>query len=293
MDAAENNWILEQTAEFGSQQADSPTLPKSQDSCRPVQAPEMEFGCYDRICATSYFDEFKQSVRNEVNNLGFSDYSFVRLEACDSLESQSLVTLPQELLDRYYEKGLYKHDAILEYAENSERPIFRSVLDKYIAQAPYVNAMTRATQAICELSKSYGYSDFYIIPVHGIGGRGRVILSIADQGCDQAEFKSKVESCKSLLLLLCESIDWATVHNFPDLFLAAENDSVVINPKPLLVLSTLANNDLNISQVADRLNISVVTANKHLETVRRSLAVRTNYAAIKKAVVKGLINYKE
>ena len=64
-----------------------------------------------------------------------------------------------------------------------------------------------------------------------------------------------------------------------------------VAPKPLLVLSTLANNDLSIAGCAPLLSISPITAHQHLGAARKALNRKTNVGAIKEAMRQGLIDY--
>ncbi len=59
--------------------------------------------------------------------------------------------------------------------------------------------------------------------------------------------------------------------------------------KPIRLLATMATEDLNIEQAADRLHISVSTANQHLAKVRRAMGARTTMGALVVAVRRGLI----
>jgi DNA-binding CsgD family transcriptional regulator len=96
--------------------------------------------------------------------------------------------------------------------------------------------------------------------------------------------------------VLCEAIDFVASRKFASILLstsAEDTANIVINPRPLKVLDTLANNDFNIAQVAEYLCISTVTANKHLEAARRAFGAKTNYYAIKQAVLNGLIDYRK
>ncbi|MBL4827690.1 MAG: hypothetical protein JKY66_08270 [Spongiibacteraceae bacterium] len=148
-------------------------------------------------------------------------------------------------------------------------------------------------QEIQTLNKQFGYYDFYSIPIKPCEGTDRAMLTIAHQSMGPIELKRSVTECSPDLSLLCEAIDFVTTHKFSEFFCQDKHKkSTQINPKPLRVLNTLANNDLTINQVADKLCISVVTANQHLKTVRRSLGTHTNYAAIKQAVLNNLIQFK-
>ena len=97
------------------------------------------------------------------------------------------------------------------------------------------------------------------------------------------------------LQLLCDAIDRRVYRKFPSELLGDERllpRAITINPRPLEVLEMLANNDMNITQVAGALGINVVTANRHLQAARRAYGVKTNYAAIRQAILNKLIVYK-
>ena len=57
------------------------------------------------------------------------------------------------------------------------------------------------------------------------------------------------------------------------------------------MLTTLADNDLTLPQVAERLGTSEANVVRHLEAAKRAFGVKTNHAAIKQAVQAGLIAY--
>ena len=215
---------------------------------------------------------------------------------CGDIDSKLLVTGPKEMLSAYFDQNFMKYDMILPYTEQSIEPIFLSEIREYAAKSPFENETTRGMKAIYELNKSYGFYDYYNIPIKALNGEGNVLFSVTIRGYGPTEIKRAVEESKVALLLLCEAIDFVVTHKFSDDLIGervATSEGITINPRPLRVLQALANNDFNIMQVAEHLNISAVTANKHLETARKVLAVRTNYAAIKKAVLNGLINYEK
>lgn len=286
----------EEIAEFCARAANSSDAEEGQSLDDYLSSPisEVDFGYYAKLSTCKDFSDFKERIDTEINHFGFSDYSFVRLCNTDCVDSQALVSFSKEFLDSYYCQDFYEHDVIVPYAESKNNPIYRSMLEAYVEQAPFESDMTRAMAAIYQLNKSFGYYDFYNVPTKAKTGAGKVMLSVADRGCSPHEFKEKIKCCGSTLQLLCEAIDFVTTRRYSDIFFEEDEEdkkTVSINPRPLRVLDTLANSDLNIAQVADKLCISVVTANKHLETARKAFGARTNYAAIKKAVLNGLIEY--
>lgn len=59
--------------------------------------------------------------------------------------------------------------------------------------------------------------------------------------------------------------------------------------KPIRLLTTMAHGDMTIEQAADRLHISVSTANQHLAKVRQAMGARTTLHALVVAIRRGLI----
>ena len=148
---------------------------------------------------------------------------------------------------------------------------------------------------INDLNKSFGCYDFYHVPAKAKNGNGHVLLSVTRRGLTPTQFKRVVQQCTSDLELLCDAIDFVSTRKFPDELLKddmPEAHVITINPRPLQVLDMLANNDLNITQVAGELGINVVTANRHLHAARKAFGVKTNNAAIRQGILNELIEYR-
>ena len=288
--------------DFHNQAADlihiSRTLPpnlKAAFADKTEHFAEHEFGYYADLSSANSVREFKNKIHSIVKEFGFSDFSFVRMH-CGDIDSKLLVTGPEEMLSAYFDQNFMKYDMILPYTEQNLEPIFLSEIRDYVSKSPFQNETTRGMQSIHELNKSYGFHDYYNIPVKALNGEGNVLFSVTIRGYSPIEIKRAVDESKVALLLLCEAIDFVVTQKFSEDLIGeriATPAGIAINPRPLRVLQALANNDFNIMQVAEHLNISAVTANKHLETARKALGVRTNYAAIKKGILNGLINYEK
>lgn len=239
---------------------------------------------------------FKYLISNLLRSLGFEYYSFVRY--CDvDADPQEIGTFPPAQWKSYNDQGFYQHDLTPQYVAKNIRPIFLSVIGNYIAQAPFDLAIRETMQGIRALSQHHGFNDYYGCPIPSCTGKGNVMLSVAQRGVKLADFRMAVASNETQLRLICEAIDFASARKFARELIGVNTDAICtpeysVNQKPLQVLETLANHDLTISQVADKLGISMVTANKHLGAVRKALKVRTNYAAIKRAIDNHLIQYK-
>lgn len=273
-----------------SAQADSIYQPSSLMDINP----EVDFGYYSELGESRCLNDFKQRIDIAVNRLGFQDYIFVDLES-NGHDEQLINTFDNGLMVRYRDEKLYEYDMTFGYARENLQPIFHSSLQNYIAQSPVTNDLVRGMRAIDHQNKLFGYYDFYNTLASGVRGAGNVMFCVSQRGLNPTELQQKASGCAPALQLLCEAIDFVATKKFSSYFSPEKPaaEQIVITPKPLLVIETLANHDLTIAQVADRLSIGKVTASKHLETVRKALGVKTNHGAIRKAVALGLIEYSK
>jgi molybdenum-dependent DNA-binding transcriptional regulator ModE len=81
---------------------------------------------------------------------------------------------------------------------------------------------------------------------------------------------------------------------FPESFLDPdEAQAAKMGLKPLLLLNALANEDLTLMQAAEKLNISLKTANKYIAKARTALGAKTTNGAVFKALQLGLLHNKK
>jgi DNA-binding CsgD family transcriptional regulator len=256
---------------------------------------EVEFGYYAELSEAKDVNEFEQKIDASIKALGFDEFSYYRTAGVGQ-DPQKLINISSSMVSDYYTERLYEQDLILTYANKNTNPIFQTILYDYASLSPVDTEMSRAMKALCKLNNSYGYYDFYNSFAPARNGNGNVMLSVTNRGCNPIILRNLVAECKSTLQVLCEAIDFVASRKFASILLstsAEDTANIVINPRPLKVLDTLANNDFNIAQVAEYLCISTVTANKHLEAARRAFGAKTNYYAIKQAVLNGLIDYRK
>lgn len=254
---------------------------------------ETEYGYFVQLSSAKDVGEFTQKVDDAVKRLGFSEYAFVRLN--DVKDLRELITVAPALIDAYRNGGLYEYDLGIQYANNNVRPVFRSTINEYVFKTPFDFDHKHCMREIDELNRSLGYYDFYNIPAKAFNGNGQVQLTVTQRGLTPIYLKDKVKKCVTDLELLCRAIDVVSTRKFHRDLLEEENRearAIAINPRPLLVLDMLANSDMNITQVASTLGINVVTANRHLHAARRAFGVKTNYAAIRQAILNKLIVFK-
>lgn len=257
-----------------------------------------ELGFYAELSKAKNIADLKRRIMAIVQRLGFSDFAFVRMEAIEVElcpdDSEKLLTHPKEQMDDYSNENFFEFDMQIAYAKENVTPIFMSQIYGYAYKAPFQTELLRRNQEIYTINKKYGYLDCYCIPIEACDGRGNVLLGVSQKNLDPIEFQAKIIPCKLKLKYLCESIDHICTHKFPEYYVD-QNEAAITNirPRALEVLDTLANLDVSIKQVADRLEISIDTVNQHLAVARKALGVKTTIGAIRTAVLDGLIIFKK
>ena len=247
---------------------------------------------YKELSIARSFDEFSTRIKKILEDLGFGEYAFSRTSATGEIP-RPIITMPDAMNDVYFREGFYEHDLALQCAMNDNGPIFHSVIEDYINDVPFVTDTITQNREIFKLLKSFGYIDFYFIPLGAHNGNGRVLLSVATKDKSADQFRVHVESCKDTLDLLAQAIDYVGTRKFPNFFLCEnESQKIIITPKPLVLLNMLAQDDLTLIQTADKLSISIHTADKHISAVKKALGTSTIHGAIYKAIKVGLIDGK-
>jgi DNA-binding CsgD family transcriptional regulator len=235
--------------------------------------------------------DFKYQIKKIVNKMGFSDFIFRRIESGE-LYHAALTTMPDELLRVYSEESYYDNDLMVAYVHHNAQPIFTSQVYKYICDAPFETNLTVVNRAIEKLYSRFGFFDFYSISTKAQNGNGNVQLAIADRGLSDNDFQKKIVPYQSAFRQLCRVIDRASTDRFSTQLMAEEErNAVSITPKPLHILNKLANTDMTIAQLAEQMCISPITAHQHIAGARKALGVKTNIAAIKRAIKLKLIAF--
>ena len=236
--------------------------------------------------------DFMNRISAIILQLGFEDYSFARIGSHDGPEIP-IRTSPKELISLYNEEELYKADITLEYVSHNNQPVFQSDLFRHIESTPYLTDSVRINQQLRRLSKSFGYYDFYIIPCCALNGGGKVVLTISSKDMDPNELRRRIDRSKSVFLQIGEAIDFIGTRQFPDFFLGdADCTDIVITPRPLELLTVLAQEDMSLNEAAEFLNRSIYTVNQQIAIARKAFGADTNHGAVYQAIREGLIDCK-
>lgn len=250
---------------------------------------------YEEFCSilagAQSLNDFGRRVAVIVNELGFSDYVYRRVDS-DDYCSALVTTVPDELHRVYEEENYYDDDLVIAYAQQNTQPIYSSQVYKYICDAPFETRLTATNRAIEKLNRRCGFFEYYCVPVRACHGNGNVLLSITDKGMSAAEFQLKIVPFQMMFRQLAKAVDYISSTKFSEFVLGVRETKLIsITPKPLDILSRLANADMTIAQLASQLCISPITAHQHIAGVRKALGVKTNIAAVRKAIKLKLITF--
>lgn len=265
-----------------------PLLSSVSPACTPQMASP-----YPEFATVRDLDSFKNMILQAVTQLGLTDYWFLPLHQTGKDMGQ-VASLPAAFFAAYREARLHHHDLLLTYAnEHHPRPVYYSTLHDYLQQAPVECGWIRGMREISALHAAYGFYDYYCVFVRGEGSGGRGMLAVTHSNLTGPDFRERMQGKEARVQVLAGVIGAVGRQTFPGVFLGRQAVLPVITPQPLKVLAALANNDMTITQLADKLCLSPVTAHRHITAARKALGARTNVGAIKKAMQLGLIEYTE
>ena len=249
------------------------------------------------------FDDFSTRVKSFLLDRGFTHYGLIRVETkIPSLKASMqysyeaaplhMISSPHQMTDIYFEKKLYGLDMVLNIARNDNGPFFQSMIKDFVKDVPFMTGKIRENREICKLYEKFGHDDLYYVPLgeHTGNDNGRVVLYVGIEDMDGAYFKAHIKRCKHVVRDLGDAINYVGTRKFPDSFLfLRKTQEIKITPRPLRVLETLAADDLTLLEAAEKLGISIHTADKHSAAVRSALNTRTIQGAVYKAKKLGLI----
>ena len=231
-------------------------------------------------------------VNGELCEMELDDFLFIRLERQWPTQSNNgmLFSLPEEMIRAYCEERLFKSDLLLQYGKENTQPIFSSQIYGYIDAAPFDMDLTQKNRQMVQLYRRFGYSELCAIPAPAYNGSGHVMLIVTYSGRDVDEFRARMISMMPGCRSLCNAIDSVSTKKFRTSFIDPVDCPGILTRKPLAALRMLATEDKTITDIAQDLCISPITAHQHLAAARKALGVKTNVAAVVKAIKLGILD---
>lgn len=249
--------------------------------------------CRLELLKTSSITDFMARIHRLINGLGFSDFSCARLNSSSDPDAH-LVSTSHIISDYYREESVWCNDFMLQHAACSLEPMFQTDIDRFVLGAPVVTDSILSNLGARRIRMDLGYSDYYGLPIPAANGNGNVLMSITSTGMRPEAFRERVAQVKNSLRVITEAIDYVGTKRFPQFFLSQnEDNSILVNPKPLRLLLEIASGNLSLKDAARKLCISESTANQHIAAAKKALGATTTASAVYKAIQCGLIDCRK
>lgn len=265
------------------------------DSTLPIGSSTSRYSNHQILCdelsAAYTINELQQHILKLVKELGFSDFLFLRTNRNWYSDTQYgiMSSLPRELTDPYQHERLFEHDLVLSYCKDNVQPILASHIYDYIDNAPFDTALTRSNRTVLKSYQRFGYFDQYVVPIPAVNGHGNVMLSLLSRDVSKADFQNLVHTTGTLCRTLCKAIDQITTKRFRSQFICGNEQPAALTGKALQALVLLTRHDARLATIAEQMHVSPITAHQHISKARKALGVKTNIAAVVKALQLGLI----
>lgn len=266
------------------EESESHTMNLEDETVLEVVINQIEF--VKKISAARNVDDFHKRILAVLTPLGFTDFT-VAVKLKSGLISFLLSTFPDGLTASYSKARYQRYDMLFDYiAAGNIEPVCMSMMEKIINSAAIQTFSFQKNREIFELYKQFGYEDLYLVPRKSTReGEAAEVVVFAAASESAEDFQTRVDNCRPVLNLLAEAIGFI-----------GRNKGYVRTPKPPLrprqleLLTLLAKNNLTIREAADKLFISIDTANKHMATAKRAMGTKHQANAIYLAIKQGLIN---
>lgn len=243
-----------------------------------------EASCYKQLTTASNIEEFKDKISVILDQMGFTTFS---LASMTNSPRFLLSTQPDDLTKCYQKENFINCDYAFRYCLSA--PILRSTIEDYMTNAPVEIRDMARNRKLSNLYKCHGFYDYYLIPISS--GPTRYLLSVTTQASDMDAFYQNITTHERELSLLANLVLQLGLLKFKKLFQEEEPlKEINLHSKPLKLLKTLAENDLTLDQTADKLCISLHTADKHSSVIRKALGAKTLVGAVYMALRRGLID---
>lgn len=262
-------------------------------------------GFVKQLVASKSPAELRKRLLKIFSQFGFSDFSFFGFSHYYKPQF-FLTSLPEELLSSYQDQRLYKHDMALDYLKTDNPNHFHySDIQQIVEGACLLTQTFSKNQQILDLYSKFEFNNAYVMPYKNnrdelankeTGGQGKnsknsasqggMLFSLMAKGATPKEFMALTESRGAVLHLLGDTAIRVYLNNFDDHNPVPRRDT-----RPIEFLTTMATSDLSLSQAADKLCISLDTANKYMATAKRMLGTKSQANATYRAIQQGLIDF--
>lgn len=241
---------------------------------------------YSRLWGANNAVQLKTVVADVLTRLNFDVFRFMPLTPPDTRAELT------NFGDKERDAWPAENDAITRHAYLRNKPLFLSAVCQHIANSPFYAAEDEALLGTQEKLCECGIEDLYVMP--GVTQFGvRTLLAVSKIHSDAHELRELVATHSNLLCWFTAMLNHITAVRHVRHFYktrALRNAVLPITDKQLELLTILAKNNVTLGGAADKMCVSLDTANKHIAGAKSALDAKTQAAAVFRAVAAGLID---
>ena len=234
------------------------------------------------------FHAFKQRVTKELLRLGFSEWSYSRID----YPRQSLAgTVAKKSTKKYTQGPCYNDEQVYRQALASKPPAYRPTTDKYTNNSPMDADIVIHHKSLSQKYSGPGQQDQLFIPLYTKDHKNHAFFTLARDQESVETFQKNIHINSEKLRILVKNFEDIGIKNFSEHFLGSKKRfEKLVNGKPIRLLNTMFKHDLKVYQAAEKLNMSRDSADKHLAWIREHFGVSTTLGALREAIRLGLIS---
>jgi DNA-binding NarL/FixJ family response regulator len=246
-------------------------------------------GFVKQLSASINPNDLCKRLQKALKTLGFSDFALMNLSQNQD-SNFTLSSLPAELTTCYQKQHVYAYDMALDYLKTGNlKHIDSSVIEKFINNSLIQTHTFDVNREIKALYEKFDFNDIYMMPIKldrfDSESMERMMFCIMAKGVSHKKFKKLTKANGDAAYLLGDAAELLHQSKFTD-----RTPKPKIDPRPVRLLVVMAKADVTLSQAADKLSISLHTANKYMAMAKKMLGTRSQANTIYKAVQQGLID---
>lgn len=245
-----------------------------------------DFRFYSQLLQADTPRQLETTVVKALKVLGLDGFCF---RPVGISEPNQLSNWPAEFKAKYEQYRAY--DLVSQHAETQTSAIFFSTIADYVKNSPLHIESNERFLELCAAAKEIEWLDSYNIPYTTPMGTN-CLFSATHLGMEPNAFRDLIETCQPMLYLLGDILTNIAMARFAAFFFGAKvfRKRINITDRQQQLLNVLAKGNVTLGGAADKLHISLDTANKHIAAVKTALGAKTQASAVYRAMIAGLID---
>lgn len=230
------------------------------------------------------YEVFKSRVTQEIQRLGFCEWSYVPLDIPVAMGA-SLGSYPGQH---------YEYDLMYQHAKTSQSHIYQSTVQDFLSSANLECELFACNERLIKERHDQGYWNILGVPITVFDAPAHAAFFLYTKTDTPYEFVNHCEEQKEKLKLLIQSVDEVGYDKHSRPFTQARTDyKKLMHSRAMDVLVTMIEEDCPIVKAADAVGLSRTAADKQLAKLRELLNVRYTHTAVSRLALLGQLTDKQ